>query len=247
MNLLAQLKRELMAFFYSPIAYVLLAGALVINGGVFIAIIDALSQPGAPPGAAMQLLFGNGNIFYWMLIIVVTPLITMRLVAEERHSGTLETLLTAPINDTEVIVAKYLAAVICYVSLWAPSIVFPIVLAKFSSIEFGPVLSGYFGTLIIGMVFLAIGLFFSTLTRNQIVAAVLSFATNVVLLFVSLFDAFSPHTDSRSLLGYMNLYNYMEDFTRGIVDSRPIIYNLSLTLFVLFCTVQALQARRWRG
>jgi ABC-2 type transport system permease protein len=175
MNLFAQLRREIFAFFVSPIAYVLIAAAMILNGIVFLLIVQFLSDPRAPHGAAMQMMFG-GTIFFWIVVMVLTPIITMRSLAEERHSGTLETLLTAPIDDVRVVLAKYLAAVCFYAAMWLPTVTYALYLSRFSALEAGPILSGYLGTLGVGMMFLALGLLCSALTRNQIVAALLSFA-----------------------------------------------------------------------
>ena len=243
---LAQLRREFAAFFYSPIAYVLLLVAMIYNGIIFLLIVDFLSDPRSPHGAAMQMLFG-GTIFFFILIIAAATMVTMRSLAEERHSGTLETLLTAPINDYQVVLAKYLAAVGFYVALWLPTLLYPLLLSRYSEIDVGPLLSGYLGTLGVGMMFLAVGIFFSALTRSQIIAALLSFVANCALFLIPLFELFSPASSSESVLAYMNLWTHMEDFGRGIVDSRHLVYYGSITLFALFCATQLLQARRWRG
>jgi ABC-2 type transport system permease protein len=246
MNIFAQLKREFAAFFYSPIAYVLLTAAAVLNGIVFLLIIDFLSDPRAPQGAAMQMLFG-GTIFFWIIVIVLTPLITMRSIAEERHSGTMETLCTAPINDLQIVVAKYLAAVGFYLVLWLPTLAYPILLSRYSDLDPGPILSGYLGTLSVGMMFAAIGLLGSSVTRNQIIAALISFAAIMLLFVIGIFDFMAGETAPDSILRYMNMWTHMEDFGRGIVDTRHLVYYGSITLFSLFCTVQIVQARRWRG
>jgi ABC-2 type transport system permease protein len=246
MNLFAQLKREIFAFFVSPIAYVLIAAAMILNGIVFVLIVQFLSDPRAPHGAAMQMMFG-GTIFFWIVVMVLTPIITMRSLAEEKHSGTLETLLTAPVNEVQVVVAKYLAAVCFYAAMWLPTVTYAFYLSRFSSLEIGPILAGYLGTLGVGMMFLALGLLCSALTRNQIVAALLSFASIMVLFTVGIFELVGQGQQGGSVLSYLNLWSHMEDFGRGIVDTRHLVYYGSVTLFALFCTVQVLQARRWRG
>lgn len=246
MTILTQLKREFAAVFFSPIAYVLLTAAMVVNGGVFLAVVNYLSDPRSGHGAAMQLLFG-GTIFFWFMVLVFTPLITMRSLAEERHSGTLETLLTAPIGDAGVIVAKFLAAVGFWAVLWLPSLAYPLLLSRYSDLDAGPILAGYLGTFGVGTMFLSVGLFCSALTRNQIVAALVAFGANMLLFFLGVFDLLSPTQSSGSPLGYLNLWTHMEDFGRGIVDTRHLVYYGSVTLFALFAAVELLQARRWRG
>jgi len=246
MNVFAQLKREFAAFFYSPIAYVLLTAAAVLNGVVFLLVIDFLSDPRAPHGAAMQMLFG-GTIFFWIIVIVLTPLITMRTLAEERHSGTLETLLTAPISDVQVVLAKYLAAVGFYVVLWLPTLAYPLLLSSYSELDLGPILSGYLGTLGVGMMFTAVGLLGSSLTRNQIIAALISFGAIMMMFVIGIFDFLGGEASPDSVLHYVNLWTHMEDFGRGIVDTRHLAYYGSVSLFALFATVQIVQLRRWRG
>lgn len=246
MTTIAQLKREFAALFYSPIAYVLLTGAVIINGGIFITIINFLSDPRAGHGAAMQYLFG-GTIFFWFLVLVICPLVTMRSLAEETHSGTLETLLTAPISDAQVVMAKYLSAVGFWIVLWLPTVTYVIFLSRFSEIDMGPILSGYLGTLGLGMMFLAVGLLCSAMTKNQIVAALLAFAANMILFLLGIAEFLSPSQSSDSILSYLNLWTHMDEFGRGIVDTRHLIYYGSVTAFILFSTVQVVQSRRWRG
>jgi ABC-2 type transport system permease protein len=246
MTIFTQLRREIAAFFLSPIAYVLLVVTMIINGGVFFVIIELLSDPRSGQGAAMQMLFG-GTIFYWFLVLVICPLITMRLLSEERHSGTIETLLTAPINDTQMVLAKYLAALAFWIALWLPSLAYVLVLSRYSQIDVGPILSGYLGTLTVGMMFLSIGLMCSALTKNQIIAALLSFAFNMGLFLLGIVEYLSSGQTGESVLSYINLWSHMEDFGRGIVDTRHLVFNLSVAMFVLFATVQISQSRRWRG
>jgi ABC-2 type transport system permease protein len=243
---LAQLRREFAAFFYSPMAYVLLAFSMVVNGITFVLIVDFLSNPYAGQGAAMQMLFG-GTVFFYIMLLGSASLITMRSLAEERHAGTLETLLTAPINDAQVVLAKYGATLAFNGVLWLPTLLYVGILVRYSTIDLGPVLAGYLGTLGIGAMFLAIGLLASALTRSQVVAALLSLGANFALFLVPIFTFVSPTTSSESVLGYMNLWSHMEDFGRGIVDTRRLVYYGSVIAFALFAAVQALQTRRWRG
>ncbi len=244
-SLFAQVRRELTAFFFSPIAYVVLVAAMVVNGIVFGMIVDFLSNPNSGHGAAMQIMFSNE--FYWFLVLVICPLITMRLLSEERHSGTIETLLTAPIGTVGVTVSKYLAAVLFWVVIWLPTAAYPFLLSRYAPIEVGPVLAGYLGTLGVGMMLLAVGLFFSALTKNQIVSALLSFGVNMALFLLGLSATMSAVQTSDSPLEYINLFDHMLDFSKGIVDTRHLTYYGSVSVFMLFATVQVLEMRRWRG
>ncbi len=246
MTMLAQLRREFASFFYSPIGYVLLAASTVINSIVFIAIVEYLSDPRAESGAAMQTMFG-GTIFFWMVVIVLSPLITMRTLSEERHSGTIETLLTAPITDLQVVLAKYFASVGFYIVMWLPTLLYPLWLSRHSDLDMGPLMSGYLGTVGIGMTFLSIGIFCSSITRNQIIAALLSFGASMFLFMLSLRDFISPSGSPDSVWSYLNLWSHMDNFGRGIIDTRYLVYYGSITIFMLFCTLQVVQARRWKG
>jgi ABC-2 type transport system permease protein len=243
---LAQLRREFAAFFYSPMAYVLLAFSMVVNGITFVLIVDFLSNPYAGHGAALQMLFG-GTVFFYILLLGSASLLTMRSLAEEHHTGTLETLLTAPINDAQVVLAKYLAALAFNAVLWLPTLLYVGILVRTSTIDIGPVLAGYLGTLGIGAMFLAVGVLASAVARSQVVAALLSLGANFALFLVPIFTLIDPTTGSDSPLAYMNLWTHMEDFGRGIVDTRWLAYYGSVAAFALFAAVQALQTRRWRG
>ncbi len=246
MNLFAQLKKELSTFFHSPLAYVLLTAALVINGIVFLVIVQFLSDPRSGHGAAMQLLFG-GTAFFYLLNIAVASLITMRSLAEEAHTGTLETLLTAPISETRVVLAKFFAAVVFYAAVWAPTLAYVALLARHSDLDPGPIASGYLGTLGMGTMFLAVGIFFSAISRNQIISALLTFTATMGLFLVGAYEFVSPATAPDSFLRYVNLWTHMEEFGRGIVDTRHLIYYGSVSAAMLFAAVLALGARRWRG
>ena len=245
MTLMAQIKREFIAFFVSPIAYVVLVAAMLVNGIVFGMIVDFLSDPRSGHSAAMQLMFSNE--FYWFLTLVICPLITMRLLSEERNLGTLETLLTAPISPVGVVVAKFLSALSFWVVLWLPTLAYVIILSQYSTLDPGPVAAGYLGTFGVGMMLLSVGLFFSALSKNQIVAALLAFGANMAVFLLGLSASMGAVQSSESILGYINLFEHMLDFSRGIVDTRHLVYYGSVTLFMLFGTVQVLQVRRWRG
>jgi len=246
LSFFAQLRREFTAFFYSPMAYALFAASMIYNGIVFLLIIEFLSDPRAPHRPPMQMLFGE-IFFFYILVITSSSFITMRLVAQERSSGTLETLLTAPVSDALVIGAKYVAAVGFYALLWLPTLAYPILLANYSEIDPGPVAAGYLGTLTLGMMFLSVGLFASTVTRNQIVAALISFTVNMFLYLVGVFEFVGAGQSPDSIMAYVNIWNHMPEFGRGIVDTRHLTYYLSVSAFVLFATIQTMQARRWRS
>jgi ABC-2 type transport system permease protein len=237
--------RELRCYFLSPLGYVVLAVFLLMQGVVFWLFISFLSQPNAPPGAVMQYFFG-GTILFWIALLGVAAAATMRLIAEERRSGTMEPLMTAPVTHTDVVLGKYLASLGFYAALWLPTLVYVAILRGYAEArpEWGPIASGYLGTLLEGGAFLAVGCLASSLTRNQLVAFILGFVFAWVLLLVGVLENVTQSAALKSVFHYVNLFRQMDDFGRGIVDTRHIVFLLSLTGFALFATVKVLEARR---
>ncbi|MEM9558351.1 MAG: ABC transporter permease [Acidobacteriota bacterium] len=243
-SFLAILRRELRAYFVSPLAWVILAFLLFVQGGVFSMIVTALNDPQIPPGVTPYDVFFS-NIFFWVTMLFITPVITMRLIAEERRSGTIESLMTAPVTETQVVLAKFFAALAFFGFLWLPTLVYPLIIERNTEIDWGPIASGYLGIFLVGGLFMAIGLFGSVFTKNQIVAAVLSFAL-VMLLFGGPWTGnFLSDETTKSLLGYAEVTAHMDELGRGIVDTRHLVYFLSTTALFLFLTVRALAAKKW--
>jgi ABC-type transport system involved in multi-copper enzyme maturation permease subunit len=237
--------RELRAYFYSPLGYVVLAVFLLLQGIVYWLFLSFLAQPSAPPGAVMQYFFG-GTILFWIAVLGVTAAATMRLLAEERRAGTLEPLLTAPVTSTEVVLGKYLAAVGFFATLWLPTLLYVAILRGYADArpEWGPIAAGYLGTLLEGATFLAVGLLASALTRNQLVAFILAFVVGWALLLLGVLESLTSTEWLKATFRYVHLFRQMDDFGRGIVDTRHLAFLLSVTGFSLFTTVKILDARR---
>ncbi|HIE10833.1 MAG TPA: ABC transporter permease [Kiritimatiellae bacterium] len=237
--------RELAAYFFSPMAYVVMIFFLVVMGFSFWLLATVLSQ-GVRGGPVMNELFAS--IFFWLTILITIPVITMRLFAEEKRAGTLETLLTAPVRDSEVVLAKYLGALSFYVVLWLPTVTYIAVMKLFeppgTPIDLGPMVSGYAGALLVGALYLSAGLFTSSLTGNQIVAAIGCFA----ICCVSFLGGFLPYLvhsgPVREVATYLSSVMYMMDASRGVVDTRGIVFHLSGIVLMLFLTVKVLESRR---
>jgi ABC-2 type transport system permease protein len=238
-------RKEFMSFFFAPVAYVVMASFLAMNGFIFSVILAALSRPGAFSASPMSVFFG-GTMFFWIFMILVAPVVTMRLGAEERKTGTIETLMTAPVSDLEVVLGKYAGAVALYVALWFPTLLYAIVLRQYSKVDWGPVGAGYFGILLVGLFFLAAGLFTSFASRNQVVAAILAFGILVLLVTLSILAILTTDPFWKGILEYLDLWGIMQNFGRGVVDSRAIVYCLSGAGLFLALAHQALQARRWQ-
>jgi ABC-2 type transport system permease protein len=142
---------------------------------------------------------------------------------------------------------KFLSALAFYIILWIPTVVYVIILNQHSSVDLGPVASGYLGVLLLGVLFLGVGTFTSTLTNNQLIAAILAFAAMVALFSVGLIQQLLVSSSTiKSALEYMNVWTQMDDFARGIVDSRHIVYTLSTGIFFLFLATKSLEVKKWR-
>ena len=244
-GILANLSREFRAYFFSPLAYVVAALLLLINGVVFWLIVSFLNDPRSQVGAPLELFFG-GTIYFWLILLFIAPVLTMRLLSEERRSGTIEVLMTAPVTEGQVVVGKYLASVLFYMFLWLPTVMYPLLLAYYSEVDWGPVVAGYLGVVGIGGLFLSIGLFASSLSRSQLVAAVLTFAMLIPLFTFGLLENLFSDEILLRVLSYLNLWQHMDEFSKGIVDTRRLVYYISASVLFLFFSARALEAREWR-
>lgn len=238
---LAIVGREWRAYFFSPLAYVILAAFLVMNGLIFYAIVAFLNAPNAPKGQALVYLFTN--TYFWLFNLFVVPIIAMRLFAEERKSGTIEILLTSPVSETEAVLGKFAGALGFFLTLWAPTLIYVWILRAQTSIDLGPVASGYLAIALLGTYFLSIGTFASTLTKNQIVSAILAFGMLIPIFSVGLLESMLD-PGKRELVSYFNLWDHMEEFARGVVDSRRLVYYLSATAFFLFLSIVSVGAKK---
>ena len=245
--LLTLWRKELTGYFLSPVAYVVTIFFLMVMGAIFSLLVSVLAD--GPTGVTiMNLLFGSP--FYWMTMLVMMPALTMRLLAEEKRAGTLETLLTAPISDLSVVLAKYLGALSFYILMWLPTVAYVLILRQYSSmmapVDWGPLAGGYLGALLVGMFYLSIGLFCSALTSNQVVAATISFAIMIGLFLIGLLDLVSQRALWQAISSSVSSYQHMLDFSRGAIDTRPVMFYLSGTALMLFATVKVVEARSWK-
>jgi ABC-2 type transport system permease protein len=243
--ILATLGRELRAYFFSPLAYIVLTVFLLVNGFVFWLIVSFLSDPRATIGAPLEFFFGQ-TFFFWLVLLFVTPVLTMRLLSEERRSGTIEVLMTAPITEGQVVVGKYLAAMVFYAFLWLPTLAYAGIIAKYSEVDWGPVASGYLGVLGIGAMFLAAGVFASTLSRSQLVVALLTFVILIPLFTFGLLENLTNADALKQVFGYLNIWQHMDEFGKGIVDTRRLVYYFSLAVFLVFLAARSLEVKKWR-
>ena len=229
------LSREVRSYFYSPIAYVVLVFFLFVAGVDFYFQLSFMN--GKPVGYSVQEAFFN-SVFFWFAFVLIFPLITMRLFAEEFKLGTIEPLMTAPVRDWQVILAKFFGALVFYVILWLPTLiyfwVFQSITHQSAANSTGAYLGAYLMLLLLGMFYLSIGCLASALTKNQIVAAVISFILQEV------------SSSTRQLLGYFSAIEQMGTLSRGEIDTRPMVLYVSMTIVMLTLTYQAFQSRKWR-
>lgn len=244
-GVLATLTRELRSYFFSPLAYLVAAFFLVVNGIVFGIIVGYLSDPTFPAGRPLDFFFG-GTFLFWMILIAVVPLLTMRLLSEERRSGSIEVLMTAPVTELQVVLGKYLAALVFYLFLWLPTLLYAVIVDVYSDLDWWTVAAGYLGIVLIGGMFLAVGIFASAMTKSQLVAAILTFALVLGFFAVVFLEGLLNGETAKAVAEYLSVRKVMQDFSLGIVDTRHLVYTLSVTGFFLFLTTKALAAKKWR-
>jgi len=247
---LTLLGRELGGAFHQPLAYVVLFFFLLITGFNFHAGVALLNKSAG--STTMVEAFFN-TVYFWFPFVLVFPLITMRVFAEEVKLGTIETLMTAPVRDGQVVFAKYFGAWIFYLILWVPSLLYFYVFQVTTSMSAAGAVGSYLGAysmlLLIGLLYTAIGCLASVVTDNQIVAAVIALAGILALFFLGLLTLFLPGAGPfvRELTYYFSPIQHMMDFSRGIFDTRPVVFYLSSTVLVLFAVFQVFKYRRWKS
>ncbi|MGC9317549.1 MAG: ABC transporter permease subunit [Armatimonadota bacterium] len=226
--------KELRSYFVSPMGYVVL-GFLLGVGGLIFALTYTASGIEADPTYIIRVMV--------FLILFMSPVITMGLLAQEWASGSIELLMTNPVRDVELVLGKYLAAVTLLVIALVASLEFPLILEKFGDPDWMVVLTGYIGMLLAGMSFLAIGLFASSLTSNQIASGLLGF---VMLLFFWLIGwlGYNISSEIGEVAKYISVFENIQDFSKGIIDLRPVVFFLSLIAFFLMLSVRTVENRR---
>jgi ABC-2 type transport system permease protein len=236
-NMIAILRKELRTYFVSPVAYVVIAAYLLMSGVFFAILVTA--QAGAAE-ASLAIVFNNVAV----ILLLVAPALTMRLLAEEQKSGTIELLLTSPVRDWEVIVGKYLASLALLLIPVAITLVYALVLKRYGAPDLGPMIGGYVGLILFGAAFLAVGVLATSLTQNQVVAALIAVA---ILLGLWLINAFAGSATGRvsTVLNYLSIISHYNEFSQGVIDTRDVVYYLSVIAISLFLSVRVLETRRW--
>jgi len=253
-NILAIANKELKSYFASPIAYIVIGFFALLYGYFFVAILSIFVRQSLQMGQ-----FGGGGamnvnqqlirpLLQNMLVLnlFMLPAITMRTYAEEKRSGTIELLLTSPVTDFQIVMGKFLGAMMLYTVMLAVSLIHLAVLYFFGRPEWKPILTAYIGLFLFGGCFIAVGLFISTLTRSQIVAFMTTFAVFLLLWVITWIGSLVGPTGER-LTGYLSIVDHFEDFGKGVIDTTHVIYYLSVITFGLFLTAKSVDSERWRG
>lgn len=247
--------KELRSYFVSPIVYVVGAVFLLIFGVLsYLAVVNAGAQAVRLmqiQGAAAQLNLNDlvfRPTFYSIAIILllILPLLTMRLFAEERKLRTFELLMTSPIGINEMVVGKFLGAYAIFLGLLGLSGIVPLILSFYSSFDWNPVLTGYLGLALLGALFLATGVLASALTENQIVAAFLSFGLLILVWLLGGVGSVLGDTPLGNVLSYLSFIEHYDRFVRGLVDTKDLVYYSSGMLLMLFLAHRVVESQRWK-
>ncbi|MBL8603966.1 MAG: ABC transporter permease [Myxococcales bacterium] len=239
-------KRELLSSFASPMGYVLLASFLVFNGVVFSFFMQMVASNPALSGTRgpLQMFFGS-TILSVLTLLIFCPAISMRTFAEERRARTFETLFTTTVTETEVVLGKFFGALTVWMTLWLPTLLYALVVRRYGPVDWGVLASAYLGQCVIGGAFLSLGILMSALSRSQVTAFVLSFLATGGVMFALGLGSYIYTDESRlQFFGYVNLWSHLENFSVGLVDTRALVYYLSVTALGLGLTVNVLAGRK---
>ena len=243
-NILAIAHKEVKGYFASPIAYIVIGFSAILFGWFFINILYYFERISMQAGTGFGGAPGSVNVNEMVIsplllnvsviLLFTLPLVTMRIYSEEKRSGTIELLLTSPLTDLQIVVGKFLGGLVLYAAMLAITMVHVGFLFVFGNPEWRPVATGY------------LGLFISSLTRNQIVAGMVTFAVFLLLWVINWIATFTGPT-TQAVLNYLSITDHLSDFARGVIDTKHLVYYVSFIAFSLFLTVRAVDSERWRG
>ncbi|HEX3702555.1 MAG TPA: ABC transporter permease subunit [Vicinamibacterales bacterium] len=254
-NILAIAGKELRSYFTSPIAYIVIGLFAALSGFFFWAILQyfvAQSMQMGQFGMGPQSMNVNQQLVrplvqnITILVLFLMPMVTMRTYAEEKRSGTIELLLTSPLSDFQIIMGKFLGAMALYLIMLAVTLIHIAILFIYGRPEWKPIVTAYIGLVLLGGCFIALGLFISSLTKNQIVAGMVTFAVFLFLWIITWVGSFSGPTVDK-LTTYLSIIDHLDDFGKGVIDTTHVIYYLSFITFGLFLTAKSVDSERWRG
>jgi ABC-2 type transport system permease protein len=253
-NVLAIARKELKGYFSSPIAFIVIGFFALIFGLFYFPQVLAFERRslepaglgGAPANVnefVIRPLFHNAAV----IMLFILPMITMRTYSEEKRSGTIELLLTAPLTDLQIILGKFAGAMGLYAAMLAITLFHVGFLFVVGNPDWMPVATGYLGLLLLGACFVSVGLLLSSMTKNQVVAGVMTFAVFLALWIINWGAQFASSPSVQETLNYLSLTGHLDDFTLGVIDTKHLVYYVSVIAFGLFLTARSVDAERWRG
>jgi len=240
-------KRELFAFWVTPLAWVLTCVFLVVQGLHFSVLVKNFAEMGQVESdqTPIQAFFGNTVLLYLVLFLLVPPM-TMRLFSEERRAGTIESLMTAHVSATAVVLAKYGAALVTYAAMWAPTILYVVILQRSGFVDWHVVGASYLGVMFVGAGYLSLGLLMSALTKSQFIALVLTALVLLVLFILGIGEFVTRDgTIVHDVCAYVSVWAQMNDFASGVVDSRRLMFDATLVVLPLFLSTRVVDSWRW--
>jgi ABC-2 type transport system permease protein len=246
MGFFAIYRREMLSLWVTPLAWVLLAVFLILQGGIFYNIVlhfSNLTELSLDSGP-LEAFFGQQSVLISMTLLLLCPALSMRLFAEERRSGTIEALLTAPVTPVAVVLGKYLATLCTYTVIWMPTLLYAVLLRDTGNVDWGALAASYLGVFGIGASYLAIGILMSAMTKSQLMALMLSILVQFGLFVLGIGEYIFDPGPLRDLSAYVSVAGQMEEFSKGIVDVRRLVFDGSLTMLALFMTTRVVDS--WR-
>jgi gliding motility-associated transport system permease protein len=254
-NVIAIAQRELKSYFASPIAYVVIGMFVLLYGYFYIVMLDyfmrmslQMGQMGGGPQSANvnEMLIRPLMQNVLILFLFMLPAVTMRTFAEEKRAGTVELLFTSPLTDMQIVLGKYLGAMALFAVMIGVTLVHMALLFVYGSPEWKPIATAYLGLFLFGGCFIAVGLFISSLTKNQIIAGIATFAVFLFLWVINWIGSFSGPTVS-AITSYLSVVEHADDFWKGVIDTTHLIYYVSFITLGLFLTAKSVDTERWRG
>lgn len=239
-------KRELFAMFVTPLAWVIIVMFIFTQGLHFTLLLSHFATQAdlSIDQGPVQAFFGQ-TVFLYLPLLILCPGLTMRLFAEERKTGTIEPLMTAPIGSTGLVLAKWAAAFTTYLTMWAPTMLYMVLIRRTGDIDWNVVATGYMGVLGVGGAYLAVGTLMSALTKSQLMALVLSTLVTLSLFIVGIGEMVLEDGVAREICAHVSVWSQMDDFSKGIIDTRRLVYDGSMIALPLFFTVRIVDSWRW--
>jgi ABC-2 type transport system permease protein len=252
-NILAIAQKELRGYFATPIGYIVIGMFALLWGWFYYVMLMIFNQQSLQLGGLeggnvdinsqlIRPLFLNASV----ILLFVLPLVTMRIYSEEKRSGTIELLLTSPLTDAQIIIGKFLGALTLYAAMLAITAIHVGLLFSYGNPEWRVVVIGYLGLLLMGGCFISVGLLISSMTKNQIVSGMVTFAV-FLMLWVINWPASFVGPNMQNILNYLSITDHFDDFTKGVLDTKHLVYYFSVMAFGLFLTARSVDTERWKG